>query len=38
MIKNIEIKNFRCFDELKVSEFEQINLISGKVSIIRLLR
>lgn len=30
MIKNIEIKNFRCFDELKVSEFEQINLISGK--------
>ncbi|MHC5726831.1 MAG: AAA family ATPase, partial [Nostoc sp.] len=30
MIKNIEIKNFRCFDELKVSGFEKINLISGK--------
>ncbi|MGM3305445.1 AAA family ATPase [Anabaena sp. WFMT] len=30
MIKNIEIKNFRCFDNLKVSGFEKINLISGK--------
>ncbi|MEA5552898.1 AAA family ATPase [Anabaena cylindrica UHCC 0172] len=30
MIKNIEIKNFRCFEDLKVSGFEKINLISGK--------
>lgn len=30
MIKNIEIKNFRCFENLKVSGFEKINLISGK--------
>ncbi|MEH2059679.1 MAG: AAA family ATPase [Nostoc sp.] len=30
MIKNIQIKNFRCFDDLKVSGFEKINLISGK--------
>lgn len=30
MIKNIEIKNFRCFDNLKVSGFEKVNLISGK--------
>lgn len=30
MIKNITIKNFRCFDSLKVSEFGKINLISGK--------
>jgi len=30
VIKNINIKNFRCFDELKVSGFEKINLISGK--------
>ena len=30
MIKNIEIKNFRCFDNLKVFGFERVNLISGK--------
>ena len=30
MIKNIEIKSFRCFEDLKVSGFEKINLISGK--------
>ncbi|WP_445632400.1 ATPase AAA-type core domain-containing protein [Nostoc sp. DSM 114161] len=30
MIKNIKIKNFRCFNDLKVSGFEKINLISGK--------
>ncbi|MEA5619675.1 AAA family ATPase [Cronbergia sp. UHCC 0137] len=30
MIKDIHIKNFRCFDDLKVSGFERINLISGK--------
>jgi len=30
VIKNIEIKNFRCFQNLKVSGFEKINLISGK--------
>ena len=30
MIKNIEIKNFRCFDKLKVLGFERVNLISGK--------
>lgn len=30
MIKNIEIQNFRCFEHLKVSGFEKINLISGK--------
>ena len=30
MIKNIEIKNFRCFDHLKVFGFERVNLISGK--------
>jgi AAA15 family ATPase/GTPase len=30
VIKNIEIKNFRCFEDLKVAGFEKINLISGK--------
>ncbi len=30
MIRNIEIKNFRCFDTLKLAGFEKINLISGK--------
>jgi AAA15 family ATPase/GTPase len=30
MIKNIEIRNFRCFDHLKVFGFEKVNLISGK--------
>jgi AAA15 family ATPase/GTPase len=30
MIKNIEIKNFRCFDSLKVFGFERVNLVSGK--------
>jgi AAA15 family ATPase/GTPase len=30
MIKNISVINFRCFDNLKVSGFKTINLISGK--------
>ena len=30
MIKNIEIKNFRCFDKLEVFGFEKVNLISGR--------
>lgn len=30
MIKNITIENFRCFKDLKVSKFAQVNLISGK--------
>nr|WP_254445307.1 AAA family ATPase [Anabaena sp. UHCC 0204] len=30
VIKNIEVQNFRCFEHLKVSSFEKINLISGK--------
>jgi AAA domain, putative AbiEii toxin, Type IV TA system len=29
MIKDIEINNFRCFDQLKVSGFKRVNLISG---------
>ncbi|MBD2136431.1 AAA family ATPase [Anabaena sp. FACHB-1237] len=33
MIKNIKIQNFRCFEELKISGFEKINLISGKNNI-----
>ncbi len=33
MIKSVEIKNFRCFKELKVSDFERINLISGRNNI-----
>jgi AAA15 family ATPase/GTPase len=30
MIEDIEINNFRCFDQLKVSGCKRINLISGK--------
>ncbi|ELS34116.1 MULTISPECIES: AAA family ATPase [Pseudanabaena] len=30
MLKEIVIKNFRCFDNLKVSGFGRVNLISGK--------
>jgi AAA15 family ATPase/GTPase len=30
MIEDIEITNFRCFDQLKVSGCKRINLISGK--------
>jgi AAA15 family ATPase/GTPase len=30
MIKDIEIKNFRCFSILKASGFAKVNLISGK--------
>ena len=33
MIKDIKIKNFRCFNDLSVSGFEKINLISGKNNI-----
>jgi len=33
MIKDIRIKNFRCFNDLSVSGFEKINLISGKNNI-----
>lgn len=30
MLKSIKIKNFRCFDDLRVSDFGRVNLISGK--------
>lgn len=30
MFKSIKIENFRCFDELEISDFSKINLISGK--------
>jgi AAA15 family ATPase/GTPase len=30
MIKNIEINNFRCFENTKIADFEKINLIGGK--------
>lgn len=30
MIKSISVKNFRCFENLEISGFEKINLISGK--------
>ncbi len=30
MIKNIEIRNFRCFEKTKIPNFKRINLISGK--------
>lgn len=30
MFKDIKIRNFRCFDQLDVSSFGKINLISGK--------
>jgi AAA15 family ATPase/GTPase len=30
MYKSFEIKNFRCFSELKIQNFERINLIVGK--------
>ncbi|MDX2255673.1 MAG: ATP-binding protein [Pseudanabaenaceae cyanobacterium bins.39] len=33
MMKKITIENFRCFDRLKVSGFERVNLISGKNNI-----
>ena len=33
MIKNIEINNFRCFEQFKTSNFGRINLISGKNSV-----
>ncbi len=33
MLSSIEIKNFRCFDSLKASGFERLNLISGKNNI-----
>jgi len=33
MIKDIEIKNFRCFQNLKVTGFEKVNLISGRNNI-----
>jgi AAA15 family ATPase/GTPase len=33
VIKNIRIQNFRYFEELKISGFDKINLISGKNNI-----
>jgi len=30
MLKEIEIQNFRCFKNVKVSGFERVNLIGGK--------
>ncbi|MEZ2300490.1 MAG: AAA family ATPase [Microcoleus sp.] len=30
MLKEIEIQNFRCFEQIKISGFERINLIGGK--------
>lgn len=30
MIKNVEIKNFKCFEHLKIEGFSRINIISGK--------
>ncbi|WP_390903751.1 AAA family ATPase [Trichothermofontia sichuanensis] len=33
MLRNIEVRNFRCFDYLKVSGLEKLNLISGKNNI-----
>ena len=29
-IKNIEIKDFKCFDKFKTEGFKRVNLISGK--------
>ncbi|WP_448562457.1 AAA family ATPase [Trichothermofontia sp.] len=34
MLRSVEIENFRCFDQLKVSGFERLSLIiSGKNNI-----
>ena len=30
MLKEIEIQNFRCFEQIKISGFERVNLIGGK--------
>lgn len=30
MIKDIEIRNFRCFEDTKIEGFERVNLIGGK--------
>lgn len=30
MLEEIEIQNFRCFEETKISGFERVNLIGGK--------
>ena len=30
MLKEIEIQNFRCFEQVKISGFERVNLIGGK--------
>ena len=30
MLKSLELKNFRCFEDLKVSDMSRINLIAGK--------
>lgn len=30
MLKEIEIQNFRCFEHIKISGFERVNLIGGK--------
>jgi AAA15 family ATPase/GTPase len=30
MLKEIEIQNFRCFEKIKISGFERVNLIGGK--------
>ena len=30
MLKEIDIQNFRCFEQIKISGFERVNLIGGK--------
>ena len=30
MLKEIEIQNFRCFEHIKISGLERVNLIGGK--------
>ena len=30
MLKDLEIRNFRCFEQTKISGFERVNLIGGK--------
>jgi len=32
-IQNIEFKNFKCFQDLKVKELKRVNLIGGKNNI-----
>lgn len=30
MLENIEIQNFRCFEDTKILGFKRVNLIGGK--------